>query len=102
MGGGLYQVPSDHPVLNLLMSFQGLRRQVRIAIGATDLQMYSLLVSESLSCCPEDVGLRVVAPYHVTGLELHTCCLSHIGVQPNLVKQLCQDIKLPFYTFCLR
>ena len=73
-------------MLDLPMGCQGPRRQIRIVLGAAVPLAESLPVSEILYHHPEAVGLHGVAPYRVTGLEYHTHCLSHIVVQPNLVK----------------
>ena len=59
--------------------------------------MDSLVVSEALSHHYEAVGLRRVYPYYVAGLVRHTHHLAHIGAQPNLVKNIYQDIESPLY-----
>ena len=41
----------------------------------------------------------VCQPYLVTGLAHHTHHLSHVGVHPNPVKQLHQDIERPLELF---
>ena len=52
-----------------------------------------LLVSELISSHPEAIGLHGRPPYRATGLARHTHCLSHIGAQTKLDKQLRQDVK---------
>ena len=91
--GGVYLVSLAHPILYLQMGHQGLRHKVHIALGGVDPLEESLLVSESLSLNPDSVGLHRVSPYRATGLENHTHTLFHVGLQPNQVKQLCQDVK---------
>ena len=93
LGGGIYQVFPSHTVLDLPMSCLLPHHQVCIAIRAADLLEDSLLVSETLYCQPEAIGLRGVTPYCAAELESHTRHIANVSVQPNPVKQLRQDIK---------
>ena len=83
------------------MGRQGPCSQVSIVLREADALEESLPVIETLSCHPEALGLRGVSLYHRKGLARHTQCLPHIGAQPNLVKQLCQDVEFPLYLGCL-
>ena len=76
---------------------QRTRCQVRIALRAAEPLAESLLVSDTLSCSTEDVGLRGVSFYCATGLARHTHRLDHISEQPNPVKHLHPDVKRLLY-----
>ena len=53
---------------------------------AADPLSESLLVSETLLCHPEAIGLCGVAPYCTTGLAIHTHCLIRVGAHTISVK----------------
>ena len=97
---GRSKVSLSQPVLYLTMGFQVPRHQVYIVLRAADPLADYLPVSETLYRHLEAVGLQKVAPYHTTGLTHHTHHLAHIGVNPNMVKQLCQDAECPLYPGC--
>ena len=69
---GIKHLSSAHPVLNLPMSFQGTRHQVRVTLGAEDPQVESVPVREPFSSYTEAIGRRRVTPECATGLVRNT------------------------------
>ena len=95
--GGVFRVLPDNPMLDLPMGHQGPCRQVRIALGAAEQLAEYLLVKETLSFNPEDLGLCGVSPYHAKGLARHTHLISHVGAQPKPINQIYKDVEQPLY-----
>ena len=83
------------------MVIQGTCHQVHITLRKEDLLVEYLIVSNTLSHHPEDVGLCRVSPYRTAGLARHTHHLYHIGAHPKPAKQIRQDGKCLMY-LCLR
>ena len=82
------------------MILQGYRLKVRVTLRGEDPQVESVLVRDSLSSNLIAEGLRIVAPYHTTGLSRHTHRLDYILAHTNPIKQLRQDVELLLKPVC--
>ena len=91
--GVLYILP-DHPNLDLSVSRQGPRHQVRVTVGAAYSLVETVLEVNSLPRHPESAGLCIVTHKHKVCLTIHSHCISHIGMEIQSVKQLFQGVKL--------
>ena len=84
-GRGVPQVALGHTVLGLTMVVQGPFRQLRIALGATDLLAEPFRVGVSLPRHLEAVGLHKVPPKRAESLTIHANHIDHIGVEDQVV-----------------